>query len=217
MNVPQTFEQVLEYYQGKLDLEEKIAKNCAAKWSGVGILRGLLFIGAVILLLMGFATAWGFQVLWFSLSGALFLGFVGVAFYHEGLQQELRRASISAKMHRESLARCHRQWTKITVPKIEVPPKFAPTSKDLDLLGDSSVYKLLGTTRTPLGTGTLRNWIIEGALADEVKLRQDAVAELRNEFEWRSKFRLSCELLSSSQSGPSKFVEWSESLSLIHI
>ena len=211
MNVPQTFEQVLEYYQGKLDLEEKIAKNCAAKWSGVGILRGLLFIGAVILLLMGFATAWGFQVLWFSLSGALFLGFVGVAFYHEGLQQELRRASISAKMHRESLARCHRQWTKITVPKIEVPPKFAPTSKDLDLLGDSSVYKLLGTTRTPLGTGTLRNWIIEGALADEVKLRQDAVAELRNEFEWRSKFRLSCELLSSSQSGPSKFVEWSES------
>ena len=211
MNAPQTFEQVLDYYQQKLELEEASAKRCAARWSGVGILRGILFIAFGILLLMGFASAWDMQVLWFCLSAVLFVGFVAVAFFHEGLQRELRRASLLAKMHRESLARCHRQWTKITVPKIAVPPAFAPTSKDLDLLGDSSVYKLLGTTRTPLGTASLQRWIIEGALADEVKLRQDAVAELRSEFDWRLKFRLSCEQLASSQSGPSKFVEWSES------
>ncbi|MFK7770325.1 MAG: hypothetical protein AB8B55_24150 [Mariniblastus sp.] len=211
MNAPQTFEQVLEYYQQKLELEEATAKRCAARWSGVGILRGILFLGCIAPFLMGFATAWGMQTIWFVLAGVLFAGFVAVAFFHEGLQKDLRRSSLLAKMHRESLARCNRQWTKITVPKIEVPPKFAPTSKDLDLLGDSSVYKLLGTTRTPLGTETLRSWIIEGALVDEVKLRQDAVAELRDQFDWRLKFRLSCEQLSSSQSGPSKFVEWSES------
>ncbi|MDB2526376.1 hypothetical protein N9X53_06790 [Mariniblastus sp.] len=75
------------------------------------------------------------------------------------MQTELRIATILAKMHEESLARCHRQWDKISVEPIVAPVGFAPISKDLDLLGDSSVYKLLGITRTPLGTETLRRWI----------------------------------------------------------
>jgi len=48
-------------------------------------------------------------------------------------------------------------------------------------------------------------------LADEVKLRQDAVKELAPAADWREAFHLTCEQLGVGQSGPSKFVDWASS------
>ncbi len=211
MNVPTTPEQVLEYYREKLAHEQDSIRRCAGRWSRVAYLRGGLFLLFLAALLLGFADAWELGTVWWIVSAVLCIAFLVVAFIHEEMQTELRRATILSNMHRESIARCHRNWEKIAVNEIDVPPEFAPISKDLDLLGPSSVYKLLGVTRTPLGTETLKNWIICGALSDEIKLRQDAVAELKPEFEWRINFRLLCEQLTASQSGPSRFVQWCES------
>ena len=185
--------------------------RCASRWNWMGYLRGGSFLVSLVPLILALNSVWGITTGWLILSGLLFLAFLFIAYLHEGMQSELRRASLLSAMHRESLARCERKWSEIRVPEIEVPKRFLPISTDLDLLGDNSVYKLLGVTRTPLGTETLRSWIIEGALPAEIKLRQDAVAELRNEFDWRLKFRFLCETLASGQSGPSRFVEWSES------
>ena len=211
MNLPTSIEQVLEYYREKLSVEQASIQRCASRWSSVGFLRGGLFLGFLATLLMGFANVSGLGTLWWVLSALLFVAFVIVAIIHEGMQTELRRAKILSTIHQESIARCNRQWTDISVPEIEIPVEFAPISKDLDLLGANSVYKLLGVTRTPLGTETLKSWIIEGADSEEVKLRQEAVVELKPEFEWRLKFRLLCEQLAASQSGPSRFVDWCES------
>ena len=211
MNCPQSRKEVLDYYQGKLNHEQETVKRCAGRWSSVAYLRGGLLLSFFASLLMGAADAWGFGLLFYCLSGGLFIGFLVVAFIHEKMQTELRLSTILSKMHEESLARCHRQWNDISVEPIDTPVRFAPISKDLDLLGDSSVYKLLGITRTPLGTDTLKRWIVDGALSDEIALRQQAVAELKPEFEWRLQFRLLCEQLSVARSGPSRFVEWCES------
>jgi hypothetical protein len=211
MNSPNTIEQVLEYYREKLAQQQACATLCASRWNSFAYLRGGLFFAFLIPILLGFANAWDVSTLWWILAGLGFLAFVSVALYHERIQAELTKARMLIKMHLESIARCQRDWDRIYVPEVEVPPAFAPISKDLDLLGGSSVFKLLGIARTPLGTEALKNWIIEGALADEVKRRQEAVAELRPEFEWRLRFRILCEQLAASQSGPSKFVEWSES------
>ena len=208
---PTTPDEVLRYYQGHFDREEATAKDIASKWNSVGYLRGILFLAALAGLLMGFANVLGMGAMWWVLAGIVFVVFVFVALYHEGMNKQLRRAMLLSRMHRESVARCERDWDNIKVPQIEIPKHFVPISKDLDLLGNSSVYKLIGVTRTPLGTEMLRSWIIEGALDDEIKLRQEAVAELRNEFDWRLRFRLHCEQLASTQSGPSRFVEWCES------
>ncbi len=213
MNPPTTFDQVVEYYKGKLAGEEETVKRCGGRWSTVGYIRGFLFLAFLVPLIMGFASAWDRQTIWWILSGLLFVAFIIVALIHERMQSDLKLSTLLTKMHKESIARCQRNWPGIRDREIEIPPKFAPISKDLDLFGASSLFKLLGITRTPLGTQTLRSWLIQGALSDEVKLRQDAVAELRPEFAWREKFRISCEQLSGSQSGPSKFVEWSESSS----
>jgi hypothetical protein len=141
----------------------------------------------------------------------LFFGFLAVAYIHEGMQSELRRASLMVKIYRESLARCHRDFQEIQTPTIELEPHQVPLSNDLDLFTESSIFKLLGITRTPLGTSTLKAWILDGALADEVKLRQDAVKELAPQYDWREAFHLTCEQLSVGQSGPSRFVQWANS------
>ncbi len=211
MNCPQSREEVLAYYQEKLRHEQATATRCAGRWSSVAYLRGGMLLSFFASLLMGAADVWALGVLFYCLSAVLLIGFLVVAFIHEKMQTELRLSTLLSKMHEESLARCHRQWDKISVEPIDVPVEFAPISKDLDLLGDSSVYKLLGITRTPLGTETLKRWIIDGALADEIALRQEAVVELKPEFEWRLQFRLLCEQLSVARSGPSRFVDWCES------
>ncbi|MEM7782122.1 MAG: hypothetical protein AAF623_02125 [Planctomycetota bacterium] len=208
---PQTTEQALDYYRKQRDFQENEMNQIVQRWNLIGFARGILFLGSLACLILGFADAANFRIGFWVLSGILFAIFVGVAFYHEGLTRKLKVARLLSQMHAESVARIERKWDEIKVPQIEIPAAFAPISKDLDLLGRSSIYKLLGITRTPLGTETLRSWIIDGADADEIQKRQEAVAELKNEFQWRIRFRLSCEQLSSTRSGPSRFVQWCES------
>ena len=208
---PQTRPQVLQYYQEKLDAAEKEVKDSAGQWSAVGIVRGLLLLASILLAAIALVDAFELRPIAGPIAAVVFVVFILVALYHEGLQTKMRQGKVLITMHRESLARMNRQWKDIKAPKIDIPDWFLATSKDLDLLGDSSVFKLLGITRTPLGTETLRNWIIDGALPEEIQLRQAAVEELKTEFDWRLKFRFECEQLADSQSGPSRFVDWAES------
>ena len=109
-------------------------------------------------------------------------------------------------MFRESIARCLRDWNDIKVPEVEVSDQLKAVSTDLDMFTASSIFKLLGITRTPLGTETLTSWISSGAPADEVAIRQEAVKELAPKIEWREDFQMRCDQLSGSHA-----------LSLIHI
>jgi len=204
-------DEVLARYQSKLDTHRATVKRCDQRWSSVGYLRGGLFLLSLVPLFLCMTEFWGIGRPWLYLSGLLFLGFLAVAFVHEGMQTELRRASLLVKIYRESLARCHRQWSEIQTPDVEIEPARVALSTDLDLFTESSIFKLLGITRTPLGTSTLKAWILDGALADEVKLRQDAVKELAPAVDWREAFHLTCEQLAVGQSGPSRFVDWANS------
>ena len=202
---------MLQRYENLLADQRAEVAQCASQWTRVGIVRGALLLVCFLLLGLGIAQAYGLGNGWYLILAAVFVVFVMVALYHENLQQRMHRGNLLIKMHLESLARCRRQWDQIKVPALEIPKWFIPISNDLDLLGSSSIYKLIGIARTPLGTSKLKNWIIEGAFDAEVESRQQAVAELSPQQDWRLKFRLECEQLASSQSGPSQFIDWCES------
>ena len=176
---PQTRPQVLQYYQQKLDTAEKEVKDSAGQWSAVGIARGLLLLASIVLAGIALVDAFELRSIAGPLAAVVFVVFVLVALYHEGLQTKMRQGKMLITMHRESIARMNRQWNDIKAPAIDTPDWFLATSKDLDLLGESSVFKLLGVTRTPLGTDMLKSWIIDGALPEEIEQRQAAVAELK--------------------------------------
>lgn len=215
-SLPQNRDEVLARYEAKLKTHRATVKRCDQRWSSVGYLRGGLFLASLVPIFLCLTEFWGIGVPWLYLAGLLFLGFLVVAFFHEGMQNELRRASLLVKIYRESLARCHRDWNEIQTPDVDLEPSQVPLSTDLDLFTSSSIFKLLGITRTPLGTSTLKAWILDGALADEIMLRQEAVKELAPAVDWRESFQLTCEQLAVGQSGPNRFVQWATSDSWFH-
>jgi hypothetical protein len=53
-------------------------------------------------------------------------------------------------------------------------------AKDLDLFGRGSLYQLVSSARTQIGSQTIASWMTSPANAAEIRSRQAAVAELRN-------------------------------------
>ena len=62
-----------------------------------------------------------------------------------------------------------------------------PYARDLDVFGRGSLFELLDVTVSPWGTKTLASWLSHPATLAEVRLRQEAVAELRPLLELREK------------------------------
>lgn len=201
----------LREYRDKLQKQTEILETAARRWGWMAYLRGGLFLASLVPIGLGLGQYAGFQSLWFLLSGILFLSFLVIAFIHEGMQDRYRVGKLLSKMYRESIARIQRDWNKIEVPYVEVPNHQIALAKDLDLIGPSSLFKLLGIVRTPLGIHQLADWILNPALPEEILKRQAAVRELADHPQWRESYQLKCETLAASQSGPSQFVDWCES------
>jgi len=108
---PTTFEQVLDHYRGKLAGEEATVKRCGGRWSTVGYIRGFLFLAFLVPLVMGFVSAFDRQTIWWILAGLLFVAFAVVAFIHEKMQSDLKLSTLLTRMHKESIARCERDWS----------------------------------------------------------------------------------------------------------
>jgi ABC-type multidrug transport system fused ATPase/permease subunit len=204
-------QEVLAQYQSKVREQQTVIQHCLRRWRAVSYLRGLTFLASLVLLILGLTKYSDALSWWLAMAGLTFLGFLVVAFVHEGMHAQLKVANLLLKMHRESIARLNRQWKEIQVPAVPVADNLSAVSADLDLFTETSVYKLLGITRTPNGIEALRAWIENGTTAVEIELRQAAVAELAPETDWRLDFNLRCEQLGLARSGPSGFVNWSES------
>ncbi len=208
---PATTQQALEFYANKHREETELLRRSVSHWSRFGYLRGGSFLVFLGCLLLGFANVAQLALFWHCLAALAFTSFLVVAFLHEGIHAQIKRSKLLVEMHRESISRIKREWSKIKVPPIAVPREFQAVAHDLDLTGESSLYKLLGTARTPLGIHTLGQWILNGASNQEIVERQTGVAELASDYDYRERFRLLCAQLHTSQAGPSRFIEWSQS------
>ena len=211
MELPKSLADSRARYERKLAEQRAVIEQLGARWNTFGYLRGVLFLAAIFCLFLALNQTFGLGRGWVWIAGGIFVVFCGVAIYHEKMSVLMRTASLLANMHDQSLARLARDWKKIPTRDVELDPQFKATAFDLDLVGESSLFKLIGITRTPLGTNILLDWISAGAAPQVILKRQAAIAELAPELEWREKFRLNCEHLAVGQSGPSQFIEWSES------
>ncbi len=211
MSTSQSTSEPLAYYQSECQQQQRIHGELVRRWRWVGLLRGGSFLAAVVVLILAARAVAGVSLPWLVLSGLLLLVFLFIAFVHERMSRQIRISRLLMNMHRESIARIHRDWDEISMPEYECPSSFEAVAHDLDLFGKGSLFQLLAIVRTPLGVATLGDWITSGAGIDEVSARQMAVRELRDQRQWRQDFRLRCEQLSASRSGPSRFVEWAES------
>ncbi len=100
-------------------------------------------------------------------------------FLHEQVTRDWRRAGQAAAYYRDGLARLDGAWKGRGRPGARFLDEKHPYAADLDLFGSGSLFELLCTARTRTGEETLAGWLLAPAAAEEIRERQEAVAELR--------------------------------------
>lgn len=108
---------------------------------------------------------------------AFFVAFIGLLFVHDAVRRHERRYTQLRDLNEEGIARLDRAWDALPERAAPVPDEHG-VAADLDLFGRPSLLQLLGPVGTPRGRVTLGRWLLDGAPPEEVRARQEAVAEL---------------------------------------
>ncbi|MGA9979200.1 MAG: hypothetical protein WBQ08_11290 [Candidatus Sulfotelmatobacter sp.] len=136
------------------------------------------------------ATLAGIVVVWAALSShlisALWMLIPPVVVLYS-IQSLRKNASIHSRVQRIAIfyelgvARLRHQWQGRGIGGKEYLPENHAYASDLDLFGTGSLYELLCTARTGVGRAMLAKWLLNPAGSNEVRARQAAVAELREQ------------------------------------
>jgi hypothetical protein len=71
----------------------------------------------------------------------------------------------------------------------EYASKAHPYAADLDIFGKGSVFQYISRSASIPGKNCLAKWLIRGAPGEVIKARQQAIAELKNDTDWRQDFQ----------------------------
>lgn len=82
-----------------------------------------------------------------------------------------------------------------------------PYTSDLDIFGSKSLFHFINRTATPSGEEILVSWLSSPSSAPEILQRQQAVAELTQQIEWRQEIQAT-ELEIGSKESINFFLEW---------
>jgi hypothetical protein len=125
----------------------------------------------------GTAPAW-----WLAGPGAVFAGLV---FVHGATVRTRQQYERAAAFYEDGLARLEHRWAG----RGDAGHRFLDDTHlyatDLDIFGRGSIFELLNTTRTQTGEEMLAAWLRAPATPEDVRARQEAVAELRPRLDLR--------------------------------
>jgi hypothetical protein len=83
-----------------------------------------------------------------------------------------------------------------------------PYTSDLDVFGGHSLFQLLNRATTSIGKDKLADWLRTGSSPEEVRRRQQAVAEITPDIDWRQHFQARSWHFRHEVSQPLRFFEW---------
>ena len=190
------------------EAEEKRLARISFRYS---LLRGALFFGfagclAVILVRAGSAFLPG----WWIGAAAWLVAFFAVLPVHDRVIGAMRRAADLRTLNDEALDRLARSWDRLPIPQTSVAGTNGPLARDLDLFGRASLFQLLGTVHTPPGKATLAGWLLQPAAPDVIAARQEVVAELAPEVDFRQQIEVRARPLDRIPPDTGQFLEWAE-------
>jgi len=107
------------------------------------------------------------------------------AVFHERVIRTIRICSRRIAFYERGLARLGNKWMGTGEPGDRFADPSHPYARDLDIFGTGSLFELLCTARTRAGQETLAGWLLVPAPPEEVRLRNDAVSELRTRVDLR--------------------------------
>ena len=107
--------------------------------------------------------------------------FVALVRLHRTASARAARARQTVAACRAGIARCVRDWPAIPASRsVAMPAGRSATARDLDILGDISLFRLLDVSAPALGGTRVVEWLLaDPADAATIAERQRSVAELR--------------------------------------
>ena len=132
-----------------------------ARLRRVSRLRAVTFLLTAVPLLLLETTdrdLWGALLVW---AGIALVAFVALVRRHRRLRHEAKRWALRRQMAREGEARLDRDWERLPPTRVPAPPDDHPSSADLDLLGPTSLFRLINRATTSPGRALLRRWLLE--------------------------------------------------------
>ena len=168
-------------YRLRLDRRRETVAGHRRIESRLSVLRMAIVIG-------GLALGWPVVIeqtlpwYWLLLPVAMF---IATAVVHERVVRRRRRAERAVAYYERGLERLDDDWSGQGRSGDEFLDIEHPYAADLDLFGSGSLFQLLCRARTRIGERTLADWLLQPAAAEELRARQQAVEELRDELDLR--------------------------------
>ena len=168
-------------YQQSLDTLRKAEARYKQTSVRLGVAT-LLFLGISVVSAVWILASRISAIYWVLLPLAFLVFF---AITHERVIRTIRINARRIVFYERGLARLANKWmgTGETGDRFSDPSH--PYARDLDIFGAGSLFELLCTARTRAGEETLAHWLLFPAPPEEVRLRNDSVAELRERVDLR--------------------------------
>jgi MutS-like protein len=168
-------------------------------------------IRLLIALLIAF-TAWlaiwrhVFALWWLLVPLGIFLA---IGIYHSRVLDAKAYAERAVAVYRHGIARLEDRWAGIGSTGERFNDPHHVYAADLDLFGSASLFQLLSLARTRMGEDTLARWLLSPGAPDEIRERQAAIAELRDQLDLREDLAV---LGGDATVGvhPQPLIEWAE-------
>jgi len=143
-----------------------------------------------------------------TLSAALV--FVALVVAHARVDAWKQWNQIRGRQNREQAARVRRDWDLVPRADLGQPSPDHPYAADLDLVGRASLADLLGAPATPAGRRLLATWLLTPSTIEAIRGRQEGVAELALELEWRQQVHALGSLAAFDPIRLERFLAWAE-------
>lgn len=198
-------EEVLALYRERLGERERASALRKGKVALVSYARLATFVAGIALLWFIWEReprSWPFLLVPLALFGALLA-------IHLRLYDALTRVERAARFYRRGIERLEGAWQGKGRTGDRFLERDHPYARDIDLFGKGSLFELLDITVSPWGTKTLASWLKHPATLEEVRLRQQAVSELRPLVDLRD--RVASEPADEDEIGdPEALSKWAE-------
>lgn len=137
-------------------------------------------ISIVRLLLIAVALGLLFWKAWLALVPVI--AFVVLVVVHDRIARERKRLETAILFYERGLARVEGTWSGTGDPGEDLNDEHHPYAGDFDLFGRGSLFELISIAVTRAGRERLATWLkVPSMSADEIRSRQEAVLELRDD------------------------------------
>lgn len=175
-----------QVYEDRRDGHLADQKELEATDARFATTRGLVFLVALVLGWFSLVDG-SLHPLWLLVPIGVF---VALIVFHARAIKRLQKTKRAVAFYEQGLNRLDDRWQGQGVTGLRYCDADHSCSSDLDLFGESSLFELICGARTRLGEDTLANWLTNPADTKTVRVRQQAIAELRGNIDFHESLAL---------------------------